>query len=162
MEGKSFGNVIWSVLGRPTAGYNFPFLRIGISDSWCGIYMSIIVGYGLDWSDLLIALGLGILAMIFGWSVILFLADSPLFVPLFKSIAICSRGSSPPLLTAWLKSMATLTSIQVFGHIYTWFKSTIFTSLGSSPRLLQISVQFLDLPSSIGSSVEPLSVLDEL
>ncbi|WMV49480.1 hypothetical protein MTR67_042865 [Solanum verrucosum] len=75
--------------------------------------------------------------------------------PLFKSTAICSHGSSPPLLTAWLKSMATLTSVQVFGHIYTWFKSTIIVSIGSSPRLLQISIQVLDLPFNLVQVLKP-------
>ncbi|KAK4737527.1 hypothetical protein R3W88_001224 [Solanum pinnatisectum] len=113
------------------------------------------------------ALRLWVLPMMLGWPLILFLADSPLFVvqvPQFtppsvvQSTTIYNSGSSPPLLTAWFKSIATLTSIQVIGHIFTLFKSTIILSFGSSPRLFQISVQVLDLPSLIRfKSLTPIS-----
>jgi len=103
------------------------------------------------------ALELGVLPVMLGWPLMLFLADSPLFVVQvpnslhrvwFKSTAICSSGSSPLLFTVWFKSIATLTSVQVLGHIYTWLKSTIVLSLGSSPWLLQILVEVIDPPSS--------------
>ncbi|KAK4737189.1 hypothetical protein R3W88_000886 [Solanum pinnatisectum] len=89
------------------------------------------------------ALGLGVLPVILGWRSILFLVYSPLFVIQFpqftppsvvQSNAICKHGSSPLPLKIWFKSIATLTSVQVLGHIYTWFKSMIILSLGSSPR----------------------------
>ncbi|KAH0646581.1 hypothetical protein KY284_034465 [Solanum tuberosum] len=79
-------------------------------------------------------------------------------IALVQVLAVFSRGSSPPLITAWFKSIATLTLIQVLGHIYVWFKSTIILSLGLSPMLLQILVQVLDPPSSIQlKSLTPIS-----
>ncbi|KAH0729881.1 hypothetical protein KY289_001069 [Solanum tuberosum] len=102
------------------------------------------------------ALGLGVLSVMLGLVPILFLDDSPLFMVQFPQytppgvvqVLALPRFKSTAF-TTWFKSIATLTSVKVLGHIYTWFKSTIILSLGSSPRLLQISVQVLDPPSSI-------------
>ncbi|KAK4731348.1 hypothetical protein R3W88_024336 [Solanum pinnatisectum] len=123
------------------------------------------------------ALGLGVLPMMLDWPLILFLADSPLFVvqvPQFTPPGVVQSWLSSVVvqvhqnLQLWFKSTAPYsfvqvhTSIQVLGHIYMWFKSMIILSLGLSPRLLQISVQVLDPQSLIQFKSLTLSVLDEL